>query len=426
MVWTSPRLTLTMLVVVPPIGIGVAWVGRLIRPMSRTWQDRIAEAARVAGETFGGIRTVRAFAQEIRETARYRAAVSEALLASRRRLRTIGIFMGIGSMVGYTTLVGVIWLGGLLVSEGSMTIGALTSFVLYALMVATSVGTLGSLWTDFMSASGAAERVFEIFDTSARVPLSGGKILDELTGKVEFQDVHFAYPTRPEHQVLRGISFVISPGETVAIVGPSGSGKTTIAALLARFHDPTSGCVKVDDEDLRQLDPSSLRSHYGVVFQEPVLLASTVEENIAYARPHASTKEIQDAADLANARTFIEALPQRWRTVVGERGIQLSGGQRQRIAIARAALTSPKILILDEATSALDSESEYLVQEALEKIRKGRTTLVIAHRLSTVVRADRILVLVDGRIVESGRHESLMEREGSTYRRLVERQHFTP
>ena len=253
MVWTSPRLTLTMLLVVPPVGLGVAWVGRAIKNLSRTWQDHIAEAARVAGETLVGIRTVRAFAQEKRENDRYQAAVANALKASRQRLRTIGLFMGVGSTVGYASLVGVIWLGGVLVSQGSLSLGGLTSFVLYALTVATSAGALGGLWTDFMSAAGSAQRVLEIFDTTAKVPLAGGRIPDEVLGRVEFENVHFAYPTRPDEEVLKGISFEVSPGETVAVVGPSGSGKTTIVSLLARFHDPSRGIIRVDGSDLRDL-----------------------------------------------------------------------------------------------------------------------------------------------------------------------------
>ena len=289
------------------------------------------------------------------------------------------------------------------------------------MFVAFALGSLGELWADFMRALGAGERVFELLDRVPAIPSSGGRVLDKVEGRVAFRDVVFAYPSRRDVGVLRGIDLEVAPGEMIAIVGASGAGKSTIAALLARLYDPDGGAVLLDGIDLRALDPGWLRRQIGAVAQEPILFSTTVAENIRYGRVTATDAEVEAAARTANAHGFIDAFPEKYKTMVGERGIQLSGGQKQRVAIARAVLKDPRILVLDEATSALDAESEFLVKEALERLMRGRTTLVIAHRLSTVVDADRVLVLEGGKVVQSGAHGELLVQEG-LYRRLVERQ----
>jgi ATP-binding cassette subfamily B protein len=284
-----------------------------------------------------------------------------------------------------------------------------------------SLGALAGLWGDFMRAFGASERVFQLMDQLPAVERDGGAPVGELRGEVQFDAVGFAYPSRPDVPVLRDVAFTVAPGEVVALAGPSGAGKSTIAGLLLRFYDPVSGAVKVDGRDVRELDADALRRHIGVVSQEPILFATSIAENIRYGRPDATQAEVEAAAIAANCDGFIRAFPQAYDTLVGERGVRLSGGQKQRVAIARALLKDPRILVLDEATSALDAENEHVVQEALERLMKGRTTLVIAHRLSTIQTADRVLVLDGGRVVEEGPPAELAAKDG-LYRRLVERQ----
>jgi len=300
-------------------------------------------------------------------------------------------------------------------------VGELTGFLIYTLTVAFSLAALADLWGDFMRAAGAAERVFEFIDRAPAIPLSGGETPVRVEGRVEFEEVGFAYPTRPEARVLDGVTLTVAPGELVALVGPSGAGKSTLSHLLTRFYDPASGSVRLDGRDLRTLDASWLRRQVGVVSQEPTLFATTIAENIRYGRPEATDAEVEAAAKVANAHAFVSRFPEGYATKVGERGVQLSGGQKQRVAIARAVLTDPRLLVLDEATSALDAESEHLVQEALDRLLEGRTTLVIAHRLSTVKHADRVVVLDHGHIVQEGTHATLVAADG-LYRRLVERQ----
>jgi ATP-binding cassette subfamily B protein len=325
------------------------------------------------------------------------------------------------SSAGYAAAALVFWYGGRLVAQGELTAGELTSFLVYTLFVGFSLGALADLWADFMKALGAAERVFELLDRAPQIPLSGGDTLAHVSGQVNFQAVHFSYPSRPDVTVLHALTLDVRPGERVALVGPSGSGKSTVAALLARFYDPNQGEVRLDGVPLTRLDPQWLRRQIGTVAQEPLLFSTSVADNIRYGRPEATDAEVEAAARAANAHDFISAFPEGYRTRVGERGVQLSGGQKQRVAIARALLKNPRILILDEATSALDAESEHLVREALERLMRGRTTLIIAHRLSTVVGADRVLVVERGVITQAGTHSELYACEG-TYRRLVERQ----
>ena len=420
--YTSARLAFLMLLVVPVIVAGTIWFGRKIRDLSRILQDALADAAEVAEETISGVRTVRSFAKEMYETKRYTKAVLVSFEAARKRTLNVAIIQSIITFAGFATIALVLWYGGRLVVAGQLTIGDLTSFILYTLIVAFSLTSLGALFTDFMRAMGAAERLFELLDREPMVNITGGEKLEKITGSVAFDQVNFAYPTRPEVPALTDISLRINPGEIVALVGPSGSGKSTIASLIPRFYDTVSGQILIDDVPISNLDPTWLRDQIGTVSQEPILFSTSIAENIGYGRRQASQEEIVKAAKIANAHDFIHAFPDGYETQVGERGIRLSGGQKQRVAIARAALKNPAILILDEATSALDTESEFLVKEALIRIMSDRTTLIIAHRLSTVKDADRVVVLNQGRIVESGHHDELMSTEDGLYRKLVDRQ----
>jgi ATP-binding cassette subfamily B protein len=419
--YTSPVLTGLMLAIVPVVAVGAVTYGRKVRGLSKLTQDALAAANEVAEESLSGIRTVRSFAAERHEVARYRSAMERAYEIARNRARQSSFFLAGASSAGYLASAVVLWYGGRLVLDGKMTVGGLTSFLIYSLMVAVSLGALADLWADFMRASGAAERVFELIDRTPTIPSTGGERLPSVQGRVEFQEVRFAYPTRQDVPVLQGIDLKLDPGEVVAIVGPSGAGKSTIAGLLARMYDPQGGRVLLDGKPLGALDPEWLRQQIGTVAQEPMLFASSIADNIRYGRMDATDAEVEAAARAANAHEFISRFPEGYRTLVGERGVQLSGGQKQRIAIARAVLKDPRLLVLDEATSALDAESEHLVQEALDRLMKGRTTLIIAHRLSTVIGADRVLVLEGGKVVQSGNHAALMGQDG-LYRRLVERQ----
>jgi ABC transporter fused permease/ATP-binding protein len=421
LIFTSPRLTLLILAVVPAIAVGAVVYGRRIRRLSRKVQDAIAEGQAIAEESIAGIRTVRAFAAEEAERGRYGGAIDRALALARKRIVASSIFMAATTFAGYASAALVFWYGGKLVARGEMSAGDLTSFLVYTLLVGFALGALADLWADFLRSLGAAEWVFELLDRQPVLANRGGRSLERLQGAVALEAIDFRYPGRPDVTVLRELSLAVAPGEVVALVGPSGAGKSTIAALLLRFYDPDAGTVRVDGVDLRELDPLWLRRQIGLVAQEPLLFSSSIAENIRYGRPDASDAEIEAAARAANAESFIAQFPDRYQTLVGERGIQLSGGQKQRIAIARALLVDPRILVLDEATSALDAESEHLVREALERLMKGRAALVIAHRLSTVRGADRVVVLDRGAIVESGRHDDLVA-QGGLYRRLVERQ----
>ena len=428
--WTSPKLTALMLASVPPVALGAAWFGGRVKRLSRVAQDKQGLASTVAEETISGIRTVRSFAAESREELRYGDALMQSFQTARKRIRLISTFMASASVLGLTSVTAVIWYGGMLVMNGQLTLGNLTAFILYTISTAISLGTLGSLWTDFMSALGAAQRIFDVLDRTPLIERSNespagkaGLIIDRnLDGDVSFDHVNFAYPSRADIQVLHDFTLHISPGEVVALVGPSGAGKSTVASLATRFYDPQSGAIHFDGVKLTDLDPHWLRRQIGVVAQDPVLMSSSIRENIAYGRPEASHDEIRAAATAAHVDLFVQQFPEGYETLVGERGIQLSGGQKQRVAIARAILRDPKLLILDEATSALDAESEFYVQSALEKLMVGRSTLVIAHRLSTIRKAHRIIVMAEGRIVQSGTHDSLLRDEHGTYAKLVMRQ----
>ncbi len=420
LVWTSPRLSAVMLAIVPPVAIGAVVYGRRVRALSRDVQDALANASEVAEESIGGVRTVRSFAAEAGEADRYRGALDASFGLARKRALTAGVFVGAASLAAFAAASAVLWYGGRLVVTGEMTVGQLTSFFVYSMVVAFSLAAVSDVWADFMRASGAGARVFELLDRKPSIA-SGGARPESTRGAVRFEHVSFRYPARPDAPVLDDLDLALAPGEVVALVGPSGAGKSTVAALLARLYDPSAGRVLLDGRDVRELDPDWLRTHVGAVAQEPLLFSRSIADNIRYARPSATDAEVEDAARAANAYDFVRGFPEGFATLVGERGVQLSGGQKQRIAIARAVLKDPRVLVLDEATSALDAESEHLVKEALERLMRGRTTLVIAHRLSTVVDADRVVVLDRGRVVQTGDHKTLLAEEG-LYKKLVEKQ----
>ncbi|MEO7985704.1 MAG: ABC transporter transmembrane domain-containing protein, partial [Gemmatimonadales bacterium] len=403
----QPRLTLTALAVAPVV-VGTALIfGRRLRKMTTGVQDRVAEATAVAEEAFSQIRTVQSFVQEPAERARYGERIAASVVTAIQRAKVRGLFFGMLTFSTFAGVVFVLWQGGLLVLAGELTAGALVSFLLYTVTIAASIGALATSFSSYQEAVGAAERVFEILELSPTIadPPSPVKLSTPARGSVAFDDVYFRYlPDETLPWTLEGITLSVKPGEVVALVGPSGAGKTTLVSLLPRFWDPGRGSILLDGVDIRALRLADLRGSIGIVPQEPALFSGSIRENIAYARPGASDEDVEAAARAAHAHEFIERLPQLYDTLVGERGVKLSGGQRQRVAIARAILKNPAVLILDEATSNLDNESERLIEDALARLLVGRTTLIIAHRLSTVQRADRLLVMDHGRIVEEGTH----------------------
>ena len=416
---TNPRLTLTTLAVVPVVVIAAFTFGRALRKASTSVQDRIGEAMGMADESFGSIRTVQSFTREGIETQRFSALLHDLVGVAVSRARIRALFFGVVGFVAFGSVAAVLWQGGAQVVEGKLTAGTLVAFLFYALFVAAAVGTLASLFGNFQEAIGAASRVFELLDAepTVREPEHPRRFTEPVRGAVTLEAVAFRYqPDLPD--VVQDISLDIAPGEVVALVGRSGAGKTTIASLLPRFWDVTAGRITLDGIDIRELSLDALRGAIGIVPQEPVLFSGSIRENIAYARPDASDADVLRAAQAAHAWEFIERLPEQWSTRVGERGVKLSGGQRQRIAIARVFLKDPAVVILDEATSSLDTESERYVEQALEQLLQGRTTLLIAHRLSTVRRADRVVVLDQGRIVETGSHDELLQREHGLFARL--------
>ncbi len=417
---TSAKLTIFILLIIPPLGIIAARFGKKVKAISKSAQDSLATSSGVAEEGMGSVRTVKSFAQENYEHSRYDQRLENSFLLSKNKIKVVANFTNLVTMLGLVSVVFIVWYGGRLVIQGDMTVGTLTSFLLYVITVAFSVGMLGSLWTDFMSAVGASGRIFELLDRPVEEMTSG---LDKIAeGKIEFKQVTFSYPTRPEFLVLKDLSFTILPHETVAIVGPSGTGKSTIVQLILRFYELTSGSIFFDGKDSKEYSLKTVRESIGLVSQEPVLVSESILENIRYGKPGATDEEVYEVSKMAFAHDFIEKFPLGYQTLVGERGIQLSGGQKQRVAIARALLKNPKILILDEATSALDSESEHLVQKALDEQMGKRATLIIAHRLSTVKRADRIIVLNEGQVVQSGTHQELYKNQSGLYHKLVNKQ----
>jgi ATP-binding cassette subfamily B protein len=420
MVVTSPKLASLVLLAIPLIVFPLVAFGRSVRKRSRAAQDTLAEASAFANETIAATRTVQAFGGETAAANRYGAAVEAAFTAARAAIRSRSLLTGIAIMLIFGSVVAVLWVGAHNVLEGTLSAGTLGQFLLYSVIAAGSLGALSEVWGELSQAAGAADRLTELLDEVSPIvtPASPVALPDPSLGRVEFADVHFAYPSRPDTSALHGLSFAVKPGETVAIVGPSGAGKTTIFSLLLRFYDPQQGAVMIDGVDARQTDTDGLRKRIAIVPQDVTIFAASIHDNIAFGRPSATREEVRAAAIAAQADEFIARLEQGYDTTVGERGIMLSGGQRQRIAIARAILKNAPILLLDEATSALDAESETLVQRALDGLMEGRTTLIIAHRLATVLKADRILVLDQGRVVEEGTHQSLV-RHGGIYAKLA-------
>lgn len=423
----SWKLALVMLAVIPVIAISSVVYGRYVRALSKDAQKALADASEVAEETFSAIRTVRSFVGEPKQTKHYDDSIDKTLEIGIRNAWAGGIFIGITTAVSSCAFIGIVYYGGQLVIHGDISEGILTAFLLYAIQIGGALGGLASLFGSIMSAMGANDRVFKLLDRTPKMPVAGeGCRPDTFSGAIELDNVHFSYPTRPDAPVLKGLSLKINPGEVHALVGSSGGGKSTVVNLIERFYDVQLGSVRLDGRDVRELDPSWVRAHMGLVRQEPVLFGCSIRENIAFGRPQATEDEIVAAARLANAHDFITGFPDGYDTIVGEKGVRLSGGQKQRVAIAAATLSSvsdtgPKVLLLDEATSALDSESEHLVQTALERLMVGRTTLIVAHRLSTVRSADVVHVVHAGKVVASGSHSDLL-RSSALYSALVRRQ----
>lgn len=419
---TSARLSVVTLAVIPVIIFTAITIGRRIRKISRQVQDAIAAANASAEEAIVGVRVVQSFTAEAQERGRYGSGIAASFRAALSRAQLQALMAGVMSFLTFGALALVLWYGGRQVMSGAITPGKLVSFLFYALQVGITVASLTGIFNQFQEALGASGRIFELLDERSDLPevASPGK-LGSVQGRVAFQDVSFRYGDRGDAATLEHLNFEVEPGQLVALVGPSGAGKSTLVSLIPRFYDVSSGSLKIDGQDVQAVGLQELRANVGLVPQETLLFSGTIEENILYGRPDATPQEVQDAARAANAHEFIAGFPDGYTTLVGEKGIKLSGGQRQRVAIARAILKNPRILLLDEATSALDSESEALVQDALERLMVGRTSFVIAHRLSTIRNAGRILVLEAGRIIQDGTHEELM-LAGGLYRDLYEMQ----
>ena len=417
---TSPRLTAIIMFLVPMVVLPIIAVTRRVRRLSRDSQDRIADTSAIAGEVLGAIHIVQAFTLEALQAGRYRESVENSFNTAQRRLRTRSLLVAFGILVVFGGIVFVLWVGAQDVIAGRMNAGELGQFLLYAIILGVSTAGLSEIWGEVQRAAGATERLVELLNTHPDIGVPAQPVPLPVPGKgrIVFEHLTFNYPSRPEQSALQDFSLQVQPGETVALVGPSGAGKSTVFQLLLRFYHPRSGRILLDGVDIANVMPDELRARIGIVPQDTVLFADDVMENIRYGRSDATDDEVRAAARAAAADEFIERLPEGYRTFVGERGIRLSGGQQQRIAIARAILKAPPILLLDEATSALDAESEKLVQHALENLMQNCTTLVIAHRLATVLNADRIVVMEQGRIVASGSHAELLA-QGGLYSRLA-------
>nr|WP_315146612.1 ABC transporter transmembrane domain-containing protein [uncultured Flavobacterium sp.] len=413
------KLTIMMISVVPLVGVAAVFFGRFIRKYSKKVQDQVAESQVVVEETMQGISIVKAFANEWYEIERYTTKIREVVKVAIKGGQLRGYFASFIIVCLFGTIVAVVWYGVQLSIAGEITVGELFTFILYSSYVGASSGGIAELYAQMQKAIGATERVFELLEEiPEKINSTENQNFPKIKGDVSFENVAFTYPSRKEIQVLKEVSFTALSGQKIAIVGPSGAGKSTIASLLLRFYDTTGGSITIDNKNMLEYDLEALRGNMSIVPQDVILFGGTIKENIAYGKPNATEEEIILAAKQANALQFIQGFPEQFETVVGERGIKLSGGQRQRIAIARALLKNPSILILDEATSSLDSESEKLVQEALEILMEGRTSIIIAHRLSTIRSADQILVLDQGQITEKGTHQELIAIENGIYKNL--------
>lgn len=420
MVVTSPKLSAFVLGAIPLIVLPLVAFGRSVRKRSRTAQDTLADATAYASEQIGAVRIMQAFTNERLVTTRFANAVETAFQAARSSILARSFLTFFAILTVFTSVVAVLWVGSRDVLSGAMTAGTLSQFLIYSVIAAGALGALSEVWGELSQAAGAAERLTELLEEKPAIesPANPLPLPVPARGEIEFRDVSFVYPVRKDRPILDKVSFKVRPGETLAIVGPSGAGKSTIFSLLLRFYDPSSGQVLIDGVDITKVDPAAARGRVAIVPQDVTVFAASAGDNIAFGMPGAGTAAIEGAARDALADDFIRALPEGYDTLLGERGVTLSGGQRQRVAIARAILRDAPILLLDEATSALDAESETLVQKALERLMEGRTTLVIAHRLATVLKADRILVMDGGQIVEEGTHKSLVAKNG-VYARLA-------
>lgn len=421
--YISWKLTLFMLATFPVLVISAIVFGKFIRKISKKAQDELANTNIIVEETLTSIQAVKAFTNEKYEVDRYTTSLNKVLGEALKAATLRGGFVSFVIFALFGGIVGVVWYGAALVAQGDLILADLLTFIFYTAFIGGSVGGLGDIYAQLQKTIGASDRILEILGDPSEIDLTRDTSASAVTfGQIKVQDLEFSYPSRPSVQIIKGINFTIEPGQKVAIVGTSGTGKSTLAQLLMRFYEPNAGSISLGDRSIADIDITEWRKMVALVPQEVLLFGGTIRENIAYGKPGATQEEIESAAELAYAKEFVESFPEKWDTMVGERGVKLSGGQRQRIAIARAILKNPKFLLLDEATSALDSESEKWVQSALEELMKNRTSLIIAHRLSTIRSADLIIVMEEGKIVESGSHEDLMKKKSGIYQNMVKLQ----
>jgi ABC-type multidrug transport system fused ATPase/permease subunit len=421
--YLSWKLTLFMLATFPLLVISAIVFGKFIRKISKKAQDALAETNIIVEETFQSIQAVKAFTNEKYEVNRYTNSLNKVVNGALKAATLRGGFVSFIIFALFGGIVGVVWYGAQLVAQGDLILADLLTFIFYTAFIGGSVGGLGDIYAQLQKTIGASDRILEILEDPSEVDIYANETKAPLAfGAINLEDIHFSYPSRPSVEILKGISFTIEPGQKIAIVGTSGTGKSTLAQLMMRFYEPSQGKIMMGDYTIQDMPVGDWRKMVALVPQEVLLFGGSIRENIAYGKPGASEQEIQQAAEQAYAKEFIESFPEKYDTLVGERGVKLSGGQRQRIAIARAILKDPKFLILDEATSALDSESEKWVQSALEELMKNRTSLIIAHRLSTIRSADKIIVMESGKIVEMGSHENLMAKKQGVYQKMVKLQ----